>query len=171
MSRRNRNMCVRIAKDVLKQLRLKRYVATPGTYVNLNNIGFTSNDESFKKLFKTDKEVTCEVCALGSAFVSLVNIANKCSVGEMEEAYDNGMFERLSKHFGVNNVALMESAFECRAMNSFGTDDMAYEVLELAAEWGRRFDDPTKRLRAIMQNVIRNNGDFKLPKKLVAQYA
>lgn len=185
-TRRNRNMCVRIARDVLEQLRLKRYVATPGSYVIVNTpqgsvdmdtphdslveLGVDS-DESFKKFFKANKAATCEVCALGSAFVSLVNIENKCSVAEMAAHPDeNNMFERLAKYFGNDNVALMESAFECREMDSVEID-VEYRMLEAAADWGQKYSDPTARLRAIMLNVIRNRGDFKLPKKLVAQYS
>jgi hypothetical protein len=176
-AKRNRNMCVKIAKDVLQQLRLGRYIATQGTYVQVVtpedgclDPDFTNIDmsQSFQKFFKQNKEATCDVCALGSAFVSLVNIENKCSVEDIQDT--NKLFDRLVKYFGNENIALMESAFEVRNMNS-NTDDIDYEMLVAAAEWGNRYDDPTVRLRAIMLNVIRNRGDFKLPKKMLAAVA
>src|SRR5688572_20267125 len=115
MSKRNRDMCVRIARDVLLQLRLGRFIAESGTYVYANTSDIDP-EESFKQVFQTNKNITCAVCALGSAFVSLVNIENKCSVEQMNDA-DN-MFKRLSKYFGNDNIALMESAFECIVMDS-----------------------------------------------------
>ena len=174
----NRRMCVKIARDVLAQLRLRRYKATPGIYVQIdspeltsiiNNKSCTEYDktarESFKDFFKSSKKTTCQVCAIGAAFVSLVNIENKCSVDEM--CADKSMWERLEKYFGSDNMDLMESAFECYTTNNFSTP---YEMQEVAAEWGSQYKNPTDRLRAIMLNVIRNKGDFKLPKKYLAKY-
>jgi len=174
--RRNRNMCVRIARDVLAQLRLGRYIAEAGTYVAVETKdgylgdGWTdlNPNHSFKTVFKKNKDVSCRVCALGSAFVSLVNIQNKCSVGEIQE--NNQMFNRLAKYFGNDNIALMESAFECATMDHV-SHNLYQEDIDLAIEFGRRYDDETQRLRAIMLNVIRNNGDFKIPVKMRARAA
>lgn len=179
MVRRNRQMCVRIAQDVLAQLRLKRYEATPGTYVELESeeLDVMADSEdmsayeravrgSFKDFFKQSKKTTCQVCALGAAFVSLVNIENKCSVDGI--CQQEGMWERLEKHFGGNNMNLMESAFECTGMDN-SSYDLPYEVLDVAGEWGSQYEDPAVRLRAIMLNVIRNNGDFKLPQKYLSR--
>jgi len=177
-------MCVRIARDVLVQLRLGRYVAQQGVYVEVNTpqdgrIDYDTYtdinlNQSFQKFFKQNKEATCEVCALGSAFASLVNIENKCSIVQIQDP--ENLFVRLSKYFGNENIVLMESAFECDKLNNINhrSDESFYiddDLLGLAAEWGKRYIDDTQRLRAIMFNVIRNNGDFKLPKKMLARRA
>ncbi|MCI0559193.1 MAG: hypothetical protein MN733_11915 [Nitrososphaera sp.] len=175
MARRNRQMCVRIAQDVLTQLRLQRYKATPRTYVKLESEeldAIAAEDESayesalkgsFKDFFKKNKKTTCQVCAIGAAFVSLVNIENKCSVDGI--CHKEGMWKRLEKHFGGNNMDLMESAFECVGRRSARTT-MTFHV---AGEWGSQYEDPAVRLRAIMLNVIRNKGDFKLPQKYLSR--
>jgi hypothetical protein len=153
---------------VLAQLRLERYIATTGTYVQLDTFNCNRDidlNESFKQVFKEDKNIVCDVCALGSAFVSLVNIENKCSVNQMKNV--SGMFERLAKHFGYDNLALMESAFECISMGR-GESSLSDDTLDVAAAWGRRYADDKQRLRAIMLNVIRNNGDFKIPVRMFA---
>jgi|SRR6185436_1801424 len=162
-SKRNKDLCVKVARDVLAQLRLKRYFAEPGTYVNLNFDTYEDNVRqlSFKDFFKENKEATCNVCALGAAFVSLINIKNKCSVDEIDD--HSTIFDRLEEVFGQKNMALMESAFESVRMVREDYDD--YDMLNAAADWGTKFYDDNQRLRAIMLNVVRNGGDFKLPKK------
>ena len=74
MTRRNRKLCIAVAKDVLIQLRLKRFEATPGTYVNID-INYNDNenyynvmDQSFKTFFKKRVKTTCQVCAIGATF-------------------------------------------------------------------------------------------------------
>lgn len=177
MARRNRQMCVKIAKDVLAQLRLKRFRATPGTYVKINSKEVDKlcmgddvtkldavMESSFKEFFKRDKQVTCQVCALGAAFVSMVNIENECSVEEVMN--EEQMWPRLEKYFGRANIDLMETAFECSSYQN-ADSDISCELLEAASDWGSRYDNNTERMQAIMRNVIRNNGDFKLPKKIL----
>lgn len=176
MARRNRKMCVKIAQDVLAQLRLGRYSANPGDYVllespELDELSYEEYEkvsgDSFKTFFKKNKNTSCNVCALGAAFVSLVNIENKCSVDEIYNL--DTMWDRLGVYFGGENMALMETAFEMYRMNSTRID-ISDNLLDQAVEWGRRYcKDDNKRLRMIMLNVIRNNGDFKLPQKMVAR--
>jgi hypothetical protein len=165
MTRRNRKLCVAIARDVLEQLRLKRYRATCGGYVSLDDIAYDHLEESFKDFFKT-KKVNCDVCALGAAFVSLVNIKNECSV---EDVLNNGMDrERLESVFGCDNMNLMESAFEEGPMDGSDNENEDIYSLETAAKWGNQWHKHEDRLRQIMLNVIRNNGDFKLPQKFIS---
>ena len=175
MTRRNRKLCVAIAKDVIAQLRLERFRAKTGQYIGviLDNSVYNEDyhealKESFQKHFKENKGTTCEVCALGAAFVSMVNIENKCSIDEV--ICQHNMFDRLEKHFGADNIALMESAFEGSCMdNSPNGTNLSIDMLDVAGKWGNKYKDNDKRLRAIMLNVIRNNGDFKLPKKYIAK--
>lgn len=170
MTRRNRKLCVAIARDVLEQLRLKRYAAKQDTYVQVfSEEGMLCSqryddegDKSFKDFFAEKQRTTCKVCALGAAFVSLVNLKNDCSVNEMVADIDR---DRLEDIFGNDNLNLMESAFEkCEMGNSMMIDEDEHS-LEAAGDWGNQYAYSNERLRAIMLNVIRNNGDFKLPKK------
>lgn len=142
-----------------------------GNYVQFQDINpyeFTEK-ASFQDYFKTKKELSCNVCALGSCFVSLVNLKNKCSVEDMfDECKATDMtFKRLEPLFGPENLTMMESAFECDYMENFFEANVSEEVLEAAIEWGYQWTDSNERLRQIMLNIIRNNGDFKLPKRLL----
>lgn len=167
---RKHEMCVKIAKDVLAQLRLQRYKANPGEYVYipwLDHIDMTDRekrDESFKDLFKINKNITCQICAIGAAFVSLVNIENKCSVSNMLERYN--MWARLGKYFKPLTLCLMESAFEGKVIDQ---RDPSRELIKQAVAWGKQYHNDTDRLRVIMLNIIRNKGDFKLPNTYIAK--
>ncbi len=170
---RNRKLCVQIARDVLTQLRLKRFQAEEGTYVNVNIDGDVYNSDSehhsilnksFKEYFKKNKQVTCQVCAIGAAFVSMINIKNKCSVWNV--MMEDDKWKRLGDCFGADNIDLMESAFEiCVLQNA--NSSLSHKTLYAASLWGSQYQDPNKRLRAIMLNVIRNKGDFKIPSKFL----
>lgn len=167
---RNKKLCVQIARDVLTQLRLKRFQAKEGTYVTVNIDGDIYHEDSeyhsacFKEYFKKNKQVTCQVCALGAAFVSMVNIKNECSV--LDVMMEDGMWERLGEYFGADNIDLMESAFEIRVSQN-ANSGLLYKILFAATSWGSQYQDPNERLRAIMLNVIRNKGDFKIPSKFL----
>jgi len=190
--RRNKDLCVKIARDVLLQLKKGRYDPVPGIYIEVNlgslfedhngdiietvNDPFDESDDpeikivakpggSFKKLFKEEKEITCTVCALGAAFISLINVRNRCSNGEVINNSPENMFDRLEKVFGQRNIGLMETAFETEPMRfAMGLSQVD---IEAAIEYGDQYKNDTERLRMIMRNVIRNKGDFILPQKIV----
>lgn len=163
---------IEIARDVLLQLRLKKYEAVTGTYVYVDGTleFFDNGRASFKDGFKKDKDTTCDVCALGSCFISLVNIKNKCSIEEVadESKVYYLVFQRLKPIFGARNMDMMESAFE-RVFSDNADSDLPEHTLNAAAEWGEQWQDDNERLRQIMLNIIRNDGNFKLPKRFQAR--
>lgn len=182
-TQRNKAMCVEIARDVLKQLALKKIKAITGHTVIMHDLqkdmwGHPTEDElkaSFQERFQNNG-VKCKVCAIGSCLVSMVNLENKCSIDEMQRYYKT-LIPRMRNYFGAKNMALMESAFERRVMWgqsnfwSWEEEDEMTPILKAAAQWGRRYKTPTLRLQGIMRNIIRNGGDFKLPKKFAAKAA
>lgn len=174
----NKKLCVKIAKDVLLQLERERYEAGH-TYLGLKYSGENITDNwnepspiatknakrSLKEFFKKDKKLTCRVCALGSAFMSLVNIENKCTVKRVR--YGDIDFHRLKRVFGDRNMSLMETAFE---LNVFEHGNGADRVeLQAAQDFGSRYRMDKQRLTAIMRNIVKNNGDFKLSSRLIAR--
>lgn len=178
MVRRNKSLCVKVAKDVLEQLRLERYQAEH-TYVALRYDGHALHNydgalirevktkvrKSFKDFFKEDEKITCNVCALGSAFMSLVNIENKCTVRKIVNGQID--FDRLKEVFGARNMTLMECAFESTTDYDHG-DAEDFEKYA-ATLFGWKYNDDRMRLEAIMRNIIKNKGDFKLFKSHIAQ--
>src|SRR2546425_940197 len=68
---------IAVAKDVIKQLQRKAYKASPGTYCRMTFIPTQELVVGLELKDQIDKAVQCEVCAVGSAFLSLVKIDNK----------------------------------------------------------------------------------------------
>lgn len=93
----------------------------------------------------------CRVCAMGAAWASMI----KLTTG-------------VSPDFGINSDAM---AAQLRpAMNGYAREmEAAYEGWEAQysdttydAAWIRRFRSDKGRMRAIMRNVVRNGGHFRL---------
>jgi len=158
---------IAVAKDVLKSLPMLN--VEQGTYLE--------GDVPDALLAKDSKTVAaalkknCTVCALGACFVSLVAIDNKfkfsfadrkCTdYGGNVDDNGNDMFARLRKLFSPVQLALIESAFECRSMgDDCALDYDAVNWLELAIMFGKEVEDDTNRLRAIMNNIVANKGLF-----------
>lgn len=165
----NQQLKIDIARDVLLQLKSNRFLASPGTYCQISNdLHVLDQGVSFKEVFTQKQSIKCNVCALGAMFVSLINIQNEYSVGKMTHYGID--FRRLREVFGSRSMSLIESAFETTPMRDVVQEcvtTIPQSELEAAATWGSRYLDSTDRMRAIMKNIIRNKGDFKLPKKLM----
>ncbi len=75
---------VMIAKDVLAQIKAKRYIPESGTWVdpNWNIRNEIDGTESVQKLFADRTIETCNVCALGSLFMSCTNLNNNTSFAD-----------------------------------------------------------------------------------------
>lgn len=163
---------VAIAKDVLAQLRLERYVATEGVYVDhrVAELASTAPDKPLEKLLPQVK--SCEVCALGACFLSAVRKYNDVKAGEIDDPetfmrYDGSMMTehmfndttmrtKLARHFTDAQTGLIESAFERMPMGSL-TDEGAADAID----FGHCYDTDHDRLVAIMKNIVKNDGTFK----------
>jgi len=141
---------VMVAKDVIAQIKAKRFFATEGTYVDAVDAipDGTRMDAPLRNILKKVPE--CHVCAKGAAFLSLVRLANTVKVGDVLDYYgekvENGpenldkvAWNFLEQFFPIDLLDEMERAFE----------DMYH---------GYEIDDADERLTAIMQNVIDNDG-------------
>jgi len=139
-------MRIAVAKDAIKQIKAKIYIAMEGTY--------TGNLESRLKFASIDIDTqvqphllnmnSCRVCARGAAAISCIRKFNNCTVGDFIEK--NWESESI-KIFGTKNLCNMERAFEGWAKEG-----------ELFKE---SYQDEDKRMIAIFKNVIKNNGTFK----------
>lgn len=140
---------VLIAKDVIKQLRAGKFVASPGTYFD------PSSSAEFRRVCDiTDAQEAvralkrCDVCARGAVLIAAVDRYNK-----LEGGYDalwsaaasgshDGDREYINRFFAPRMLANMEAAFEWNP------------------QWLKKYRSATQRLDAIMRNVISNGGDF-----------
>jgi hypothetical protein len=164
-----------IAQDTIFQLWSGKYEAASGTYFDL----FPEGDEKFvpgtelQTLINTPG-LTCEVCARGAIFASAVRLTNELKIGLNDtESVDMGALNpafraKESKFFPWKQLLLMEFAFEVDPGSSdedlqceYDCRDEEDHATEYALKFGRRYKNDAKRLMAIMQNVIDNDGTFK----------
>lgn len=196
-------LAVQVAKDVIKQLdRGKIYPESGRGYapylledaeealVWIGENGKLDLKKYIEKIFNNTSS-TCQVCALGSIFVSMVHTNNNCVV--TQEEIDNDLTleprhkkfdDQVTKAFTARELDLIESAFEGETFYSYESYCPEYELssddLEMSTladedfaevndipigivksiRFGMQYIDDTQRLRAIMNNVIKNKGAF-----------
>jgi len=161
---------VEVAKDVIRSLKLLNpksgvYLRPFGTATLANKIVESSKD-SRKVAQKLKKG--CEVCALGACFLSTVKLTNKYTFNPIRPSeympYKSDSWDRedllgkLHKVFTPFQIDLIETAFEGY---NCGVIRMGSAIDQRATSFYHDYEDETSRLRAIMKNIIRNNGTFK----------
>lgn len=162
---------VAIAKDVLDSLKTRKIIASAGTYVggkpedlmSLNEIwdenksDYVTKDEKDGKQFRDvlveNNLPSCTACAVGSIFMCTVLRHDDITVNDCNSGDDESMRSYLKKFFTRTQLDLMESAFE---KGGFGYTNRT----ENAIDFGKLYRTDNERLKAIMENVVRNNGTF-----------
>lgn len=149
---------VMIAEDALKQLKIGRFVATPGTYVNAYRLAHEAklddrdNVQLNTLLHNPALKSSCNVCARGALFLSAVRFRNDCTINGSGDTSESSFV----KEFADQQGRIEEAFEECDG------EDYTYEN-----GWADRFlhvnerNDPDKRLALILKNIIRNKGAFK----------
>ena len=172
---------VTIAKDVIAQIKLGRYIADSGSYIA--NINFKNNlgdDEMHNKDIKKNfgKIKSCTVCAMGACLMSATKFANKLSFGDVGDSVRDLVNDKVkdlfSKLFSPEQLLLIETAFEGGGDDTDGDSRVAYDLFDLdrnqfegsdflqpSDEFRNNYYESEKRLIAIMENIIKNKGTFK----------
>jgi hypothetical protein len=139
-----RQLAIRVAKDVLKQIRRGKIVPTRGTYLsgtgNSGNIPreFRNKTGDLQKVLKTNFP-RCRVCGIGAAFLGIVHLENKFDLTGIDYYIsDDDMRARLSEAFSSTEMCNLENTFE--------------------GIRGKRSAKDT--LIDIMKNIIKNEGVF-----------
>jgi hypothetical protein len=165
---------VAIAEDTLKHIYTGKLVPTSGTFVD-DGIAYSADNDSVQKLFRSQEK--CEVCALGSLFLSYVDVANRCKVKDFSSSDGDGAYimRRLSSFFDKRQLALIEAAFEAGSGMVGNAEEFELSETEfnIASEFGSRlldkinfldhFDNISEDdaiLVAICVNIIQNKGIF-----------
>lgn len=164
-----RQMAVAVAEDVLKRLRRRKnpIVACPGWYVSAPyqplSIGSDLQDH-VDAMVDTGR---CRVCALGAALLSKAKLFDKVPSNSIfTQTYggptvwtnQHDVRENLKDVFSLSVLKRMEAAFEV-SYRVVGGDSVSGDVYG-AVVFGSQFQDPKKRMRAIMENVVANGGEF-----------
>ena len=169
---------VAIAKDVLKQLKTERYVATSGVYLESSNDFHKASDAADAKevLAKVEK---CLVCAIGSMFMSAIGKFNNCTIGDVFAPLGTGYYaserplkregsdkpttlhEHLEKYFTAPQLGLIECWFEGQSNYDMFVKTAFLYGSQAAVNFKQKYEDDNDRLSRIMKNIIRNKGTFK----------
>lgn len=169
---------VLIAKDVLTQIKHKKFIPSNGGFLSFANLDYKTTNlrESFltgRDLWEDGlhEEATCHCCALGGMMMSCTLFNNNIDIGQDreliddmgEEIRDNTLFPNgLNTIFSKKQLAMIEIAFE-KGSGSFyasNTPEITFTEQCLCANYGRNFETPKERLRAIMRNIVKNKGEF-----------
>jgi hypothetical protein len=184
---------VAIAKDVLAALKAKKLKPKAGIYAmptkktTLRQVGAADADGLVNpdaKLCSVFGQLeSCTVCGLGALFVSAVKRDEKVPIRKtpsmynsydaIYDAYDTDrewgisgheVYDYLSKFFSNFQLMQIENAFECQGMNT-DRNGFVKGPLRNAALMYHKIESPSKRMEAIMQNIIDNKGTFKTTKQ------
>jgi hypothetical protein len=160
-----------IAHDVLAWLRVQKIKPMHGYLV----LPWRATGERSDKV----EDDGCHACALGAVFACAVDrmampLSGGLDKSEDEPYYDaNEMRNTLKPYFSNGQLRLIETAYEKQDFS--GGEDQAFvnnewgtftevtrsNVWGRAVDFGRRYPSDRGRMRAIMRNIIANNGTFK----------
>lgn len=158
MTRKEKRLA--IVKDVLSRLRYRKidtnFYVNPFKALDLAGIDLDLN----AKNLPLEK---CQTCALGSMLISHVRVYNKLSLRDLGFCQsDECSLTRsdctgvLSNYFDADQLTLIEFAFE-----GYRVFDINVDGASEAIKFGKKFKHPKTRLRAIMNNILENDGTFK----------
>lgn len=159
-----------IAQDVIDSLKAKQLIAQNGVYLRLPT---DVKDDDFRTALLKGQE--CVVCALGGLFTCAVKEMNKVTTENATQDFSQDEMQTyLSSIFPKQQLRLIEAAFERSiAFPGFGERQYNYETdtweyigedgvnYGPAVKFGQKHDDDSKRMIAIMQNIVRNKGEFR----------
>lgn len=152
---------VAIARDVLKHLAEMKVGRRE--YIRGKVQGAKSEDDVQKHADAITEK--CQVCALGACFISMGRLYNDTPIGSMIPPYwGEGQLKAireeillpLIRYFPISQLREIETAFEQSVDIGQGSP--------AAKQWGQKYKEDKERLAAIMRNIIRNKGEFVVPK-------
>ena len=145
---------IAIAKDVLLRLRKKSFIPSKGIYLAVSGEAehFARNNKNQQAQENLDTLTkNCRVCAIGSLFVGFVAVKNNTSNIEFIHSDDFHLIARATEEvFSKQELETIENYYE-DWRGSYG--------------WLECYQDNRQRMRAIMKNIIRNDGTFEPEKE------
>lgn len=168
-------MRVVIAKDVLLQLKKKKFIPLTGNYCLISKLSKNVRDEDqLQQELKQNN--TCTVCALGACFASSVLKYNDFCVADVDlpDSTDeevptvagSNVANHLRKYFTRKQLGLIEYYFERGMVTPVATEYFNFRAPQYLHDFDisdSRFGrmDDRKRMTLIMKNIIKNKGEFK----------
>jgi hypothetical protein len=161
-----------IAQDCLDRIRLSQIIPKFGSFCSLK----VRKDEStsLKAVLDTEDQPICSSCAKGSLFMSYLGRVNQFTVYDLEynsgnSAYDDSHL-KLLEIFSKKQLSLIEFFFEGEqyVYKAFKFDKHIIEAYRERIIGGydtRTLEGANLMLIELCNNIIKNKGTFKLPKK------
>jgi len=146
-------MRVAVAKDALKQIELEKYKACSGVYVDYELEDRIHESEPNSQVQDIIKKYTkpCEVCARGALLLSSIRKFNDVTVSKYKKKWES----KSKQIFSKQTLSLAEIAFE-------EWTKLNLTSIEISANlFGRKYDNDEDRLKAILENIVANKGEFK----------
>lgn len=169
---------VMIARDVIAQVKAKKFKVKTGTYCDLKiNKKYKPEVEGeleLQSLMESGVVEKCTVCAIGGIFASKVSIGNKFNINVENDSWDDEnpdlridnelsddeIFKNLENIYSSEELRKIEYAFEGNDIDdSFWHEEDEFHKNILS--YSKVHKNVDNRLIAIMQNIIDNNGKFK----------
>lgn len=158
---------VQIAKDVIRQLDANRIVADGGCYLDADEFEEQIDgaaDVPDGRYLAAPKD--CRACAIGSVFVCALDRFNELKLHKFVDdgGGSDAMVRYLSPWFTRAQLRLMEIGFQEYNSDPGAVTDRAADAAYAWHEKRLGSDgecDYDAIMRALMKNVIRNNGTFK----------
>jgi hypothetical protein len=157
-----------IAKDILKQIKSKKYKVTTGDYVNIETTYSLEEEADIQEVF--DEINYCEVCAIGAACVSIAHIGDGLTYHDFTYSpqHSPNLTKVLRKVFDDVTLYAMENAFEGIGGSDvrfaedlgFDTNSVSSDIKRKIQKFHEKYDNDGNRLVAIMKNIIKNKGKF-----------
>jgi hypothetical protein len=158
---------VMIAKDVIKQLKAKKLIATQGTYIRVKDDiddlfrdfhgKQNYNDNSFQETLKSIPQ--CKVCAKGAIFACTVMRRNQVKNNQVPGGTDDwgggNIAPLLGNIFSPMQLRLIETEFEGHDIEATTFEGEIKPIMNL------RLNSNEDTMIIIMKNIIRNNGRFR----------
>jgi hypothetical protein len=153
----NNKKRVAIAKDVLSQLKAEKIIPKEGVYVNSDDIDeYLYQEKNYGKEFSLQKllpKFKCAVSAKGALFLSDIRKRNQYNVNYGLSIGNTAITNKLD-YFDESQLNLIEAAYE--GFGRYG-----------CRPFHDSFNNEDERLITIMNNIIKNDGEFILDQKFL----
>ena len=179
---------VMIMKDIIAQTKAKTLFGITGQYIGkisdtyIDSVIFDNQANSkelsslriseYETCLAIQAQEPCACCIKGSITLSRIGYQHPVDTDCKEDQMTDGTIDinrdtcdlDIANDFSTKQLTLMENCYE----RSYGlNDDILNDVeIDAANDYGESLDsNNTKRIVQICKNVIRNNGEFVIPKK------
>lgn len=155
---------VLIAKDVLAQLQARRIQT--GRVSWIERLTLPENTENLELREVLRSAPACSACALGALLLCTVRMHDAIEVDDLFDCGDVNevtLFSYLRDFFSSVQLRLIEATYE-QGSGYVPWDDVGEDVtrdeIARAQRFSRQYRGKGARLRAIMENLIKNKGTF-----------